>query len=211
MAEGNEKTNTSGRSRSHSSVSSDQVCRFFVRNKCLRGDSCPYSHDLTVDESLRDEEGRNEQQIDSPTSSCVCAICLQSVLAEGRRFGLLPLCNHLFCLDCILAWRHRSSVSRESARRCPMCRVPSYFVIPSNRFFTGDPKRRRVQEYLEFLAQKPCMYYSESAETELCPYGCVCFFHHRNSPNLDTMETKIRLVYTKNNQEGFCPSIASSS
>jgi hypothetical protein len=145
-------------------------------------------------------------RIDTCTSTSLaggtCSICLQSVLAEGRRFGLLPLCNHLYCLDCILAWRHRSSVSRESARRCPMCRIASFFVIPSNRFFTGDSKRKRVQEYLAFLAQRPCMYYSETAETELCPYGSLCFFHHRSANLLGNddegqqMERKIELVYT---------------
>ena len=180
-----------GRSRA---FSCDQVCRFFVQKKCLRGDQCPFSHDLSV------------EPVDEDSGSCcvsgedtqACGICLQSVLAEGRRFGLLPRCAHVFCLDCITAWRNRSRtvVSRESARLCPICRIPSYFVIPSYRFVAGEPKRRRVEEYLALLAERPCMYYSASAHTELCPYGPLCFFRHQAPAAPDLLREKVRLVYT---------------
>lgn len=211
-------------SRSRSQSSDQLVCRFYVQNKCLKGDTCSYSHDLM--RTVEDDAALLLQESNSPTHSSssrisssvsntlswggTCSICLQAVLAEGRRFGLLPLCNHMFCLDCILAWRQRSScASRESARRCPVCRIPSYFVIPSNRFFTGEPKRKRVHEYLTFLSQKPCMYYSATAETELCPYGSYCFFQHRHPPanfslnEEEIMEKKIVLVFTASAPPSF--------
>ena len=198
------------RSRAASASCDDLVCRFFIQNKCLRGDACPYSHDLTTVFDSIDECVSDIPETDS-CKNYQCSICLQSVLVEGRRFGLLPRCNHLFCLDCILAWRNRvsskSTISRESARRCPLCRIPSYFVIPSNRFYTGDRKKSRVVEYLEFLSCKPCRYYSESAETELCPYGKVCFFHHRSEDHLEQpdelIQQKINLVYTDGSQSVF--------
>ena len=139
----------SGRSRA---FSCDQVCRFFVQKKCLRGDLCPFSHDLSVDPDAIQESACGCSMEES--ASLACGICLQSVLAEGRRFGLLPRCAHVFCLDCITAWRNRSGtkqVSRESARLCPICRIPSFFIIPSYRFVTGESKRRRVEEYLDLL------------------------------------------------------------
>ena len=203
------------RSRSFSSTStassSDPVCRFFLLNKCLRGDACPFSHDLTIDPNHNDDDEEAPATVCAPCDLS-CSICLQAVLVEGRRFGLLPRCNHLFCLDCILAWRNRvngsSVVSRESARRCPLCRIPSFFVIPSNRFFVGESKLRRVNEYLEFLSGKPCRYYSEAAEKELCPYGPMCFFHHRSSPlsggeHQSGLEAKLKLVYTDGSQDVF--------
>lgn len=188
----------------------DRVCRFFVKNKCLRGDACPYSHDLTVDSPLGEAAPADPYDSESCKSIC-CSICLQSVLVEGRRFGLLPRCNHVFCLDCILAWRNSrppTGISREAARRCPMCRIPSFFVIPSYRFYTGERKKQRVVEYLDLLSCKPCRYYSESAETELCPYGQVCFFHHRGgqataTPEEAEIEAKINLVYTDGTQDVY--------
>lgn len=182
------------RERSFSTVSSSSVCRFFIQKKCLRGDSCPYSHDLDQ-LSLSDEEPLANVAVSTSVGEN-CSICLQSVLVEGKRFGLLPLCNHIFCIDCIVTWRNTSH--RESARKCPVCRVSSFFVIPSPRFFIGDPKIKRIGEYLEFLASKPCRYYSATAEAELCPYGPACFFHHRvGTASGLTTECKMQLVFTR--------------
>jgi E3 ubiquitin-protein ligase makorin len=174
------------RSRSWSCSSSSQVCRFFVQNKCLRGDGCPYSHDLTV-EGEPDDSG--DKSCDSSSKGAVCGICLQSVWAEGRRFGLLPRCSHAFCLDCIMEWRNKSR-----CKKCPLCRIPSFFVIPSYRFFSLiEFKHRRVEEYISFLSQRPCIYYSA---TELCPYGDMCFFSHDSCSAPRLMEAKVRLVFT---------------
>jgi len=176
------------------------VCRFFVQNKCLRGDLCPYSHNLP-------SESADDACDGGASAAASCSICLQSVLAEGKRFGLLPRCCHVFCLDCIMSWRARcasSSITRENARKCPVCRVESYFVIPSPRFYTGEEKIYRVKEYLNFLSTRPCRYYCESANTEICPFGPLCFFHHRSNPTMTPPMTspdalvpqKLQLVYT---------------
>jgi len=164
-----------------------QVCRFFVQNKCLRGDACPYSHDLTV-------EGEHDADdvCDSSSKGTICGICLQPVWVEGRRFGLLPRCSHAFCLDCIMEWRNRSR-----CKKCPLCRIPSFFVIPSCRFVSSiDLKKKRVEEYLAFLADRPCIYYQA---TELCPYGDMCFFRHggkRDSEDERIVRAKVGLVFT---------------
>ena len=34
-----------------------------------------------------------------------CVICLEKVLANGRKFGILENCSHTFCLNCIRDWR----------------------------------------------------------------------------------------------------------
>ena len=182
------------RSRSWSSTTETtdvQVCRFFVQNKCLRGESCPYSHDLSVEGEA--DDGDEFCESSSSKDGAVCGICLQSVWAEGRRFGLLPKCSHAFCLDCIMEWRNKSR-----CKKCPLCRISSFFVIPSCRFFSSiDSKRRRVEEYLGFLSERPCIYYSA---TELCPYGEMCFFSHKATSACGggggLMDTKVRLVFT---------------
>lgn len=192
------------RDRSYSCCPVDQVCRFFVQDKCLKGDLCSFSHDLTP--SSPDEPLNlnccSSQAADPADHLACCSICLQQVYVEGKRFGLLPRCNHLFCLECILSWRAKSAQcpqTRPQAKQCPVCRLPSYFVIPSARHYTGDNKTKRAVEYLNFLAQKPCRYSSEAAN--ICPYGEYCFFHHssRVQPaavsNETTARAKLRLVF----------------
>lgn len=173
---------------------SDQVCRFFVQDKCLKGDLCSFSHDLTQSSP---EEPSTSAHVPSPveSSDSCCSICLQHIYIEGKRFGLLPRCNHLFCLDCILSWRAKSAQcasTRPLAKQCPVCRIPSYFVIPSVRHYAGDLKTKRAIEYLNFLSQKPCRYFSDSAN--ICPYGEYCFFFHHSQVSSDNT-TKLRLVF----------------
>jgi E3 ubiquitin-protein ligase makorin len=187
------------RDRSYSAPVVDQVCRFFVQDKCLRGDLCTFSHDLTQSVGGGDDSSVLPCADCTDNNLATCSICLQHIHVEGKRFGLLPRCNHLFCLECILSWRAKSAQcpsTRSGAKQCPVCRIPSYFVIPSGRFYIGEFKKRRAVEYLNFLALKPCRYYSESAKTDLCPYGDYCFFHHCNSKTIPVGEEKLRLVFT---------------
>jgi E3 ubiquitin-protein ligase makorin len=189
------------RSRTWSGVSTVeeqvQVCRFFVQNKCLRGDACPYSHDLSVDGEPDDWDPC--KSCDSSSKGAVCGICLQSVWVEGRRFGLLPRCSHVFCLDCIMEWR-----SKSRCKKCPLCRIPSFFVIPSCRFAaSADLKKRRVEEYLAFLSERPCIYF---LATELCPYGDMCFFKHgERTGGVCHLEAKVKLVFTDGAHYAFTP------
>jgi E3 ubiquitin-protein ligase makorin len=72
-----------------------------------------------------------------------CVICLEKVLKNGKRFGLLENCSHTFCLECIRDWRatYDKKVKKTHYRTCPICRENSYLVIPSNRMITdGDVK-----------------------------------------------------------------------
>ena len=43
------------------------------------------------------------------SEAVVCGICMERVyekaLPEERLFGILPNCNHAFCLGCIRTWR----------------------------------------------------------------------------------------------------------
>ena len=70
-------------------------------------------------------------------------ICLEKVLKNGKRFGILENCSHCFCLECIRDWRatYDKKVKKTHYRTCPICRENSYLVIPSNRLITeGEVK-----------------------------------------------------------------------
>jgi E3 ubiquitin-protein ligase makorin len=40
-----------------------------------------------------------------------CSICFDTILEKTsqseQRFGILPMCNHVFCLACIRKWRQQ--------------------------------------------------------------------------------------------------------
>ena len=38
------------------------------------------------------------------------------------RFGILPSCNHCFCLPCIRKWRQAKQFEHKIIRACPECR-----------------------------------------------------------------------------------------
>jgi E3 ubiquitin-protein ligase makorin len=72
-----------------------------------------------------------------------CVICLDWILANNKRFGILENCCHAFCLDCIRNWRATfdKKVKKTHFRTCPICRENSYLVIPSTRMlYNGDLK-----------------------------------------------------------------------
>lgn len=51
---------------------------------------------------------------------------MEMILSSGKKLGLLPGCNHIFCLECLRVWRTGSSEkARENARLCPLCRKTS--------------------------------------------------------------------------------------
>jgi len=108
-----------------------------------------------------------------------CNICYDRVLGQGKRFGILSHCNHAFCLDCIRKWRGRymKNVDKELFRLCPICRIESYFIIPSAYYVgAGKEKEDLIEAYKKSLKEIPCKYlkYGEG----VCPFGNSCFYAH---------------------------------
>ncbi|CAN8328507.1 unnamed protein product [Cochlearia groenlandica] len=68
-----------------------------------------------------------------------CAICL-SELEEKETVRLLPICNHLFHVDCVDAWLH-------SHVTCPVCR--SDLTAKSDKTNTRSPIRDHVAIYID--------------------------------------------------------------
>ena len=92
-----------------------------------------------------------------------CVICLELVLATGKKFGILENCSHAFCLDCIRNWRatYDKKVKKTHYRTCPICRENSYLVIPSTRMiYEGELKDNLIDDYCEALYNIPCKHFN---------------------------------------------------
>ena len=106
-----------------------------------------------------------------------CSICMEPVLTMPKgRFGLLPGCDHPFCLACIRDWR--STTTQGTMRRtCPICRAESFYVVPSGVWATGERKAVIMAEYRSKMAQLDCQHFKMGKGT--CPFGASCHYRHR--------------------------------
>lgn len=142
---------------------SPSVCPFFAQGNCRFGSKCWYQH---------------------PSESPVCGdrecnICFLKVKMNNRQFGLLLGCPHIFCLPCIRQWRGQLNVPKQTSKSCPICRVPSHYIVPS-----ADPvldykaKVSLSENYKKHLSSVACAKFN-NGEGE-CPFGSSCFYEHLN-------------------------------
>ena len=145
-----------------------------------------------------------------------CGICMGDSPTD-KLYGVLSHCNCVFCLSCIREWRadgaaRNPGMAGSTVRQCPLCRVPSYFVVPSIRTFTlkslvnaeasggteaiqtrqehlQAEKKTFIDTYKRSLQQKPCRNYLADKS---CPFGSSCFYLHidangelERAPDLD--------------------------
>ncbi|KAK0168619.1 hypothetical protein PV327_002397 [Microctonus hyperodae] len=142
----------------------------------------------------------NKQQSQQHTSECVkqheadmelsfavqrsrdktCGVCFEIVMEKSsreQRFGILPNCNHCFCLSCIRKWRQAKQFDNKIIRSCPECRVTSDFVCPSTYWVdTKEEKEKLIVEYKVALGLKDCKYFNKGQGK--CPFGNKCFYLH---------------------------------
>jgi E3 ubiquitin-protein ligase makorin len=119
-------------------------------------------------------------------------ICYENPAAYTRKFGLLQNCEHVFCLKCIREWRgleSAESFGREAVRTCPLCRIESHMVIPSDTFESDpDVKLGLHEAYKAKLRLIPCKHFAFGEGT--CPFGTSCLYSHvdreGNEPDKDS-------------------------
>lgn len=107
-----------------------------------------------------------------------CYLCGIAGLKLDERFGIMPNCEHVFCLMCIRNYRRdMSQVDSSIAKNCPRCNVRSNFVYPSLYCF-DTPDRKNMQQfyYLTALTQIHCKYFRNGKGA--CPFGNRCFYKH---------------------------------
>ncbi|XP_036325687.1 probable E3 ubiquitin-protein ligase makorin-1 [Rhagoletis pomonella] len=118
-----------------------------------------------------------------------CGICFDTIMEKAgreKRFGILPNCNHIFCLECIRKWRQAKQFEHKITRSCPECRVSSDFVCPSAFWVeTKEEKDKLLNDYRVALGVKDCKYFKKGDGK--CPFGNKCFYKHA-LPNGDLVD-----------------------
>lgn len=148
-------------------------CYFYSKGQCKFGDRCRYSHAKSVPPQL--PSTRVAAQSKTASKRFPCAICLEIPNLVGRRFGILPLCNHTFCLPCIRSWRKEHDL-QQTARTCPICRTKSFFVVPSDAMVLDpDRKAKLISDYRRSMKTIPCRHFQTNRS---CPFGSSCFYAH---------------------------------
>lgn len=115
-------------------------------------------------------------------SRCMeCAFCSEVVFDKenlrDRIFGILPNCDHCFCLSCIRKWRRF-----KHSRACPVCRIESSFYVHSDYWLEDQAKVQWIQKYKDATATKPCLYYALGRGR--CQMGSNCLYKH-DSPKIE--------------------------
>ncbi|XP_066587048.1 probable E3 ubiquitin-protein ligase makorin-1 [Prorops nasuta] len=109
-----------------------------------------------------------------------CGVCFEVIMEKTtgeQRFGILPNCNHCFCLTCIRRWRRAKQFDNKIIRACPECRVSSDFVCPSMYWVdTKEEKEKLITDYKDALSKKDCKYFNKGRGK--CPFGNKCFYLH---------------------------------
>ncbi len=105
-----------------------------------------------------------------------------------RRFGILPSCNHCFCLTCLRKWRQERQFEHKIVRACPECRQTSDYICPS-RFWveTKEEKDKLFEDYRLALNKKECKYFKRGDGE--CPFGNKCFYRHVDSEGKEVSTT----------------------
>ena len=116
-----------------------------------------------------------------------CGICMDTVTekkpAIDARFGILPNCNHCYCLSCLRTWRKADQFDHKIVRACPECRRTSDYIVPS-RFWIDTPeeKAQLLADYKAQLTQKRCKYFDQGRGE--CPFGNQCFYRHETADGI---------------------------
>jgi len=147
-------------------------CRYFAAGYCKRGEHCWFKHVPPTKPPV------------DPGDPLICSICMD----EPATFGLLVDCSHVFCVDCIRSWRGQDGVADDFSlsyvhKKCPYCRTPSKFVVPSSHFYpNGHPgKAITIEQYKASLQRIPCKYFIVSNPGyRYCPFGRDCMYQHQN-------------------------------
>ncbi|KAH6558241.1 hypothetical protein KP509_1Z072400 [Ceratopteris richardii] len=195
-------TNGAGAVMKYNDPSEEPICALAAAGRCTRGETCPYLHGdvctMCGKECLhphRPEEReehknqceRNQKRLEALRFSqdIECSICLDKVLSKPtnaeRKFGLLSGCDHPFCVSCIRDWRRTSQPQGSGAdtvvRCCPVCRVLSYYVVPSVIWYsTPEEKQEIIDGYKARVRDIDCKHFDFG--NGKCQFGSSCFYKH---------------------------------
>ncbi|XP_029995699.1 makorin, ring finger protein, 4 isoform X2 [Sphaeramia orbicularis] len=120
-----------------------------------------------------------EKQAFLRSKDITCGICMDKVFEKPNErdhvFGILPNCNHSFCLQCIITWRKTKDFGQDVVKSCPQCRVKSTFYMPNNYWVEGEEKEKLIVAFRERCRKKKCDYYMQYG---CCPFKEECLYRH---------------------------------
>ncbi|XP_049818570.1 probable E3 ubiquitin-protein ligase makorin-1 isoform X2 [Aethina tumida] len=174
-------------------VNKDGICRNIANCTYLHGEVCdmcermvlhPFNEDMRKkhrQECIQQHEKNMELSFAIARSKeKTCGVCFEVIMEKAtgeQRFGILPNCNHCFCLTCIRKWRQARQFENKIIRACPECRVTSDFVCPSMYWVdTKEDKEKLIDDYKKALSRKDCKYFKKGVGK--CPFGNKCFYLH---------------------------------
>uniref|UniRef100_A0A665U957 RING-type E3 ubiquitin transferase n=1 Tax=Echeneis naucrates TaxID=173247 RepID=A0A665U957_ECHNA len=113
------------------------------------------------------------------SKNVTCGICMDKVYEKTdprhHVFGILPNCNHSFCLQCIMTWRKTKDLGLDVVKTCPQCRARSAFYVPNKYWVEGQAKESVIAAFKEKCSKKSCSYY---ARHRCCPFKKECLYRH---------------------------------
>lgn len=174
-------------------MNKEGVCRNIIDCNYVHGELCDMCERLVLhpfDEELRKKHRQecleqHEKNMElsfaiARSKEKTCGVCFEVIMEKAngeQRFGILPNCNHCFCLTCIRKWRQARQFDNKIIRACPECRVTSDFVCPSMYWVdTKEDKEKLIDDYKNALATKDCKYFKKGHGK--CPFGNKCFYLH---------------------------------
>ncbi|KAF7356743.1 hypothetical protein MVEN_01009300 [Mycena venus] len=173
-----------GPAATHTPYDQAKTCRFYAAGFCKRGAQCWFPH----------TKGKEKEVIEDEDD--LCSICFDKPVT----YGLLTGCSHIFCITCIKQWRDPQNKSVDvvdsgNIKRCPMCRQPAKFIIPSSKFYAqGEAKDAAMARYMDSMKRVPCKHFQKSLSSAraipFCPFGKDCFYQHRNPDGSDHVTTQ---------------------
>lgn len=185
-----------------------QLCPFSMMGGCRYGDNCAYVHGLMCDMCGRNIlHPEHQAQRRNHSKGCMehheaamvhsfavakskdktCGICMEVIMDKPKgeaRFGIMPNCNHCYCLTCLRKWRQAKQFEHKIIRACPECRQTSDYICPSRYWVdTKEEKEKLLSDYKVALHSKECKYFRRG-EGE-CPFGNKCFYRHASADGID--------------------------
>ncbi|KAF7209738.1 makorin, ring finger protein, 4 isoform X2 [Nothobranchius furzeri] len=134
--------------------------------------------------SAQSNGGEEEMEAFLQSNNVICGICMEKVYekenTKDHMFGILPNCNHPFCLQCITTWRKTKDFRPEVVRSCPQCRVRSAFYVPSKYWVEGQAKQSLIDSFKKKFSKKRCCFYDRCG---YCPFKTECLYQHIGSFN----------------------------
>ncbi|XP_041656413.1 makorin, ring finger protein, 4 isoform X2 [Cheilinus undulatus] len=147
---------------SRESVHSLDIAQATTHNRC--NEQGASSHETTEDGGAAAAAPSTKRSVGEleayhQSKNVTCGICMETVYEKpdprSHMFGILPNCNHSYCLQCIMTWRKTRDLGPDTVKTCPQCRVRSAFYVPNKYWVEGEEKESLVSTFKEKFRMVP--------------------------------------------------------